>query len=135
MEPINCKKSCKILVIEDDRILSFLISTHLKHLGYEVLTLCNLREALSVVDALSVKPKLIITDIILPDLSGIEMIQIFRNKAFNNIPKIVMSSMDGYDVNYFANEIGACAYFLKPFSDDLLFEKIGEILNEEVCTE
>ena len=68
MLPALMKK--KILIVEDEEPLRFLYEEELKEEGYEVLTACNGKEALSRMDA--GKPDLIVLDIVMPVMDGME---------------------------------------------------------------
>ena len=116
----------KILVVEDDKIVSDNLTQLLELEGYEVNVATDGVEALQMI--VDIKPALIITDIKMPNLTGLELLNIYRGHLFEEIPVIVISSMESYDVQYFAIAAGAVAYFVKPYSGDEVVETINELL-------
>ena len=61
----------RILVADDDRVISKLIATYFESHGYEVITASNGREALGMVQAL--EPDLVILDVLMPVMTGLEV--------------------------------------------------------------
>ncbi|MBL4578012.1 MAG: response regulator, partial [Flavobacteriales bacterium] len=100
----------KILIVEDDKIMSDNLCALLKPEGYEVDVAHDGIDALKMI--IDKQPNLIITDIMMPNLSGLELLNIYKGQLFQETPVIVISSMDGYDVQYFAIAVGAVAYFV-----------------------
>jgi len=64
----------------------------------------------------------IISDILLPDIFGMELLSIYTKSS---IPIIVMSSMDEEDAKYFAETINAFGYLNKPFNCDILLKLLS----------
>jgi DNA-binding response OmpR family regulator len=104
----------KILVAEDDMIMLKTIELRLQKDGYHVIVSQDGRDALQKIEELT--PDLIITDIMMPFLSGLEIVGAVKSKAGKQIPIIVLSSMGQENVVLEAFQLGADDYITKPFS-------------------
>lgn len=104
----------KILVAEDEQIMATAIEHKLSSEGYEVLVVTDGREALKAVDAFN--PDLIITDILMPLTSGLELIGIVKARPDKKTPIIVLSAMGQEATVLEAFELGADDFLTKPFN-------------------
>jgi DNA-binding response OmpR family regulator len=104
----------KILVAEDDLLILKTLEFRLKKDGHEVILAHDGREALSKID--ESLPDLIITDIMMPFSSGLEIIGLIKHKYQNKMPIIVLSGMGQEDVVLEAFQLGADDFMTKPFS-------------------
>jgi len=112
----------KILIVEDDGFLLRTMSDYLTTRGMEVQTASNGKEA---VNRLSAGPfDLILTDIIMPEMDGIELLKYVR-KRMPDLPIIIITSSD--DINYSIEALRANAndYILKPVSMEELATRIA----------
>ena len=109
-----------ILVVEDDRTVQNLMITTLKAHDYRYLTAMNGETA--ILEASSHNPDIILLDLGLPDMDGIEVIRKIR--TWSNVPIIVISArsedMDKVD----ALDAGADDYLTKPFSVEELLARL-----------
>ena len=106
-----------ILVVEDDTAVRNLITTTLKANDYRYLTAANGESA--VLEASSHNPDVILLDLGLPDLDGVEVIR--RVRSWSNLPIIVISARSEDTDKIDALDAGADDYLTKPFSvEDLL---------------
>ncbi len=120
------KKSAKILVIDDEKDIREAVIGFLS--GYQVVEAENGMDGLELVK--SEKPDLIITDIVMPELQGIEFITRL-NKVKKYIPVIVMSGNTvGKEYLKAAELLGAVASFEKPFDFEDLKRCVDETLEE-----
>jgi two-component system KDP operon response regulator KdpE len=114
-EPVqdNAMKQFRILVVDDEeRIVHFLISK-LKASGYEVLT------------AGAQEPDLIVLDLIMPRMNGLEMLKELR--SFSAVPVIILSAK-GADADRIKGlQLGADDYLPKPFNPDELVARIEAV--------
>ena len=99
----------KILVVDDDAHIQTLLSKELHDAGYEVVSALNGKEAVAVLN-LDENPCLIIMDIRMPQMNGLETIGNMVSKR-NNIPVIIYSAYRGYINDFLA--LIADAYILK----------------------
>jgi len=84
--------------------------------------------ALSLIDAHD--PCLVLAEILLPKLSGLQLVRRLRDKANDReLPKIIfVTSMGRESDRYWALRNGAYAYVIKPYEDELLFNRICQVL-------
>ena len=120
----------KILIVEDDKIMSDNLVALLTPEGYEVEVASDGVDALKMI--VDTKPALIITDILMPNLSGLELLNIYKSQLFEETPVVVISSMEGYDVQYFSIAVGAAAYFVKPYSGAEVVKTVNDLLAKTV---
>lgn len=107
----------RILVAEDEPIMLKTIELRLKKDGHEVFITDNGREAIELMEQLN--PDLIITDIMMPYSSGLEIVSQLR-KTNKRKPVIVLSAMGQENVVMEAFQLGADDYITKPFSPNEL---------------
>ncbi len=110
----------KILVVEDDKSVSHLIATTLKINGYSYITAANGGEAISLCS--SHHPQLILLDLGLPDIDGIEVIRAVR--AWSSAMIIIISARGEDSDKISALDAGADDYLTKPFSIEELLARI-----------
>ncbi|MGN6165385.1 MAG: response regulator transcription factor [Flavisolibacter sp.] len=110
----------KILVAEDEPIMLKTISLRLKKDGHTVITTDNGREALEQIE--SEVPDLIITDIMMPYSSGLEIVGKVRQSR--KTPIIILSSMGQENIVLEAFNLGADDYITKPFSPNELSMRV-----------
>lgn len=110
----------KILVVEDELTISNLIRTILTANGYEVITAAKGSEALSMIS--SHCPELVVLDLGLPDMDGVELIRSVR--SWTNLPIIVVSARSYDRDKVQALDLGADDYLTKPFSSAELLARV-----------
>jgi len=104
----------KILLVEDNQLILKVIETKLKKEGYDVISCENGKEAIErITHSL---PDLVITDIMLPYNSGLEIVSFVKVGLKKNIPVIVLSGMGQEKTIEEAFKLGADDYMTKPFS-------------------
>jgi len=118
----------KILLVEDDRHLQFLIKEELMEDGYEVTTASNGVEALSMIQAeISYEPDLIILDIRMPKMDGFEtMGHILKSRL--DSPIIIHSAYSGYREHPLT--MAAEAYIVKSHDFTTLKATISDVLEK-----
>ena len=109
-----------ILIVEDDNHIKNLISTTLKVYKYNYLVATSGNEAIML--AVSHKPDIILLDLGLPDMDGVEIIKNVRE--WSNIPIIVISARSEDKDKIDALDFGADDYITKPFSVEELLARI-----------
>ena len=116
----------RILVVDDEPSITDLISLILTEEGYEVSIAKNGKDGLAQFQ--SVAPDLVITDIVMPDMEGIELLRTI-NKQKKNIPMVVMSgNIVGRKFLDTARLFGAKASLAKPFTAKELIETVDRLL-------
>lgn len=112
-EKIEKLKTLKILFVEDEEDLVEIISDTLTKLEANFLTARNGEEALNIIEK-NHDIDLIVTDINMPVMNGIIMIQELQKKG-NKIPIVIMSAHTEMDYIKKAKDLGVDNYLLKPF--------------------
>jgi len=116
--------AAKILIVEDDPNLLDTIEYNLKNEGYHVVTARDGARALDV--ARREKLDLIILDLMLPELSGLEVCRILRRET--TVPILMLTAKTGEVDKVVGLEIGADDYMTKPFSMRELLARLGALL-------
>lgn len=114
----------KILVIEDEKSIQYLISTILTANGYNVIQATSGEEACTMLD--SYRPDLIILDLGLPDMDGINIIKKIRKESA--IPIVVVSARTKEKDKIETLDMGADDYLTKPFGGGELLARIRTAL-------
>ncbi len=109
-----------ILIVEDDAPIRNLIAVALESHGYRHLTAAN--SAGAVMAASSHNPDIVLLDLGLPDLDGVEVIRKIR--SWSNLPIIVISARSDDEDKIEALDAGADDYLTKPFSVDELLARL-----------
>ena len=109
-----------ILVVEDDRPIRNLIVTTLKTHDYKYITAENGSSA--ILEVSSHKPEIILLDLGLPDMEGVDVIK--KVRTWSNVPIIVISARSEDVDKIEALDAGADDYITKPFSVDELLARI-----------
>lgn len=117
----------KILVAEDEPIMLKTIEARLKKDGHQIFLAEDGQQALEKIAALS--PDLIITDIMMPYASGLEIIAFVKKNTGRKVPIIILSAMGQEDVVLEAFQLGADDYITKPFSPNELSVRVKRLLS------
>jgi DNA-binding response OmpR family regulator len=118
----------RILVVDDDPELLQLVRVLLARLGVEVITSESALQAAQMLRTPPL-PDLLILDLMLPDISGVEFLRQMRAKAaFDNLPVLVLSAMIDPDHIRQALDAGADRYLTKPYMANNLMTVVQEIL-------
>lgn len=126
-------KAVKILVVDDEPSIVKLLRVSLEAHGYAVQTATTGQEALQI--AASTKPEVIILDLGLPDLHGLQVIE--RLREWSKTPIIVLTVQDSEEDKVQALDAGADDYLTKPFGVPELLARLRVALrhaNPEVET-
>lgn len=114
----------RVLVLDDSRTIRTSVKYTLEKNGYEVLLAENGVEGLKVLKENSdmrSRPKMIITDINMPKMNGIEFIkEVKKDRNFKFIPILVLTTESQANMKQKGKEAGAAGWLVKPFSPDQL---------------
>ena len=110
----------KILIVDDEKPISDIIKFNLTKEGYETVTAFDGREAITKFE--EENPDLIILDLMLPELDGLEVAKEVRKTS--HIPIIMLSAKDSEFDKVIGLEIGADDYVTKPFSNRELLARV-----------
>ena len=117
----------KILLIEDEEKIARFIELELRHEGYQVEKAYNGRTRLEL--ALSCGPDLVLLDIMLPELSGLEVLRRLRRES--DVPVIMLTARDAVMDKVSGLDAGADDYITKPFAIEELLARIRVILRKK----
>ncbi len=112
----------KILIIEDDFPVGYLIKINLETEGYETILALSGEEGLE--KAKASPPDLITLDVLMPEMDGFEVLEALkREKELNSIPVIMVSVVNGIRKKR-GIKMGAADYLLKPIDFDNLLDRM-----------
>lgn len=116
-----------ILVVDDNEMNRDLLSRHLKKQGYSAELAENGRKAFEIMKTR--RFDLVLLDMMMPEINGYEVLQMLKSdKAYNDIPVIMLSALDEIDSVVRCLDAGAEDYLTKPFEPALLQARIGSCL-------
>lgn len=116
----------KIVLAEDNSTLSLLLKFRLEKEGFELFIAKDGKEAITLIE--KEIPDLIITDIMMPFISGLEVISHVRLKLIKDIPIIVFSAAGQEEMVLKAFDLGANDFMGKPFSPNELMIRVKRLL-------
>lgn len=116
----------KIVLAEDNSVLSLLLKFRLEKEGYKLLIAVDGKVAIELIEEHN--PELILTDIMMPYISGLEVISHVRNKLNRQTPVIVFSSAGQEEIVLKAFDLGATDFMSKPFSPHELVIRVKRLL-------
>ena len=125
MATIESKNSYRVLVVDDEKSISDLISTSLRFVGFYVRTAATGSEALTVAEEF--KPQAVVLDVMLPDLDGFEVCRQLRSEGLN-IGVLFLTAKDGMEDKVAGLTIGGDEYMTKPFSLEELVARLRALL-------
>jgi two-component system KDP operon response regulator KdpE len=118
----------RVLVIDDEPPIRKLLRMGLSTQGYEIIEASNGRAALELLDQ---KPGLIILDLGLPDMQGMELLRMIRARS-EGVPIVVLSSRGDEAGKVQALDFGADDYVTKPFGMDELLARMRAALRHQL---
>ena len=124
------ERPLKILIVEDDAQILRVLELELKHEGYEVETA---RDGLAGLERALKEPDLVVLDLMLPKLDGMEVCS--RIRAKSNVPIIMLTAKDRVPDRVAGLDRGADDYLTKPFSIDELLARIRARLRDRTPRE
>lgn len=129
----NLKRAKRVLVVEDERDLAELLAYNLSRAGYETIAVQDGRSGLEAVNR--ERPDLIILDLMLPELSGMEVASKIRtNPSTASIPIIMLTAKTDEVDQVVGLTLGADDYVTKPFSFKVLQARIEAVLRRAAET-
>src|SRR5262252_7945175 len=116
--------NASVLVVEDESSIASFVALYLKNAGYGVRTVATGGDALTQVAAES--PSLIVLDLMLPDIDGIEVCRRIRKSS--DVPILMLTARDEDVDKIIGLEVGADDYLTKPFNPRELVARVKSIL-------
>jgi len=119
----------KILIVDDDVSATELIKKLLSLEGFETTAVNDSTKAIEVTG--SIKPDLILLDLMMPDINGFELCEILqKDPNFSQIPIIILTALDDSKSRAAALNAGAKDYITKPFRSKELAQRINALINK-----
>ncbi len=120
----------EILVVDDEASVVEVVTLYLKRDGFRVRAAQTGREAL---DAMRDRlPALVVLDVMLPEVDGLEIVRRLRQDPTSNVPVILLTSRSQETDRIFGLELGADDYVTKPFSPAELVSRVKAVLRRAV---
>ena len=119
----------RLLLAEDDEMLASLLKFRLEKGGYQVDLAPDGRQVKEYLK--SSIPDLIISDIMMPYFSGIELVDYLRNQLRSQVPIIIISTAGNEENVLNAFELGADDFISKPVSPTELLVRVGKVLRSK----
>lgn len=117
----------RALVVDDSRVIRMIVTRALVELGFETEEAGNGREALELLKK-GALPSVMMVDWNMPEMSGLEMVSTVRaDPALSEVKLIMITSENEVERVQTALEAGADEYIMKPFSKDMIQEKLQMI--------
>jgi len=122
------KRASRVLVVDDEENISFLLDSALRHFGYDVRVADTGRAALAEVERFS--PDVMLLDVMLPDLDGFEIVRRLRLDGAK-VPVLFLTARDAVDDKVRGLTLGGDDYVTKPFSLEEVIARIQVILRRQ----
>jgi two-component system phosphate regulon response regulator PhoB len=117
----------KVVIVEDEKDLAELLAFNLQKEGWQTVIALDGRSGLERIDA--ELPDLVILDLMLPELSGVEVCKLLRKQERTAAIPVIMVTAKGEEIDRVVGfEVGADDYLVKPFSTRELLLRIKAIL-------
>ena len=120
------RSACRILIVDDEPAVTDLLAYNLRKAHYDVLVAADGRAALRL--AKEGKPDLILLDLMIPEVDGLDVCRELRKSS--SVPIIMITSRVGDKHRARAIEIGVNDYLGKPYQDSQLLDSIQRLLEE-----
>jgi len=115
----------KALVVDDSRAVRMILARILKELGYEVREAANGIEALEVMEVEKTAVSLVLADWNMPEMNGLDLLKRLRqDPALASLVVVMVTTETELDRMAAALEAGANEYVMKPFTKEILVEKL-----------
>lgn len=118
----------RILIVDDSLSVRNSLARLIQDAGFEAVTA---RDGLEAIDAINkVKPALVLTDMEMPRMNGLELSSYIRSHAeISDLPVIMITSRSMQKHREQADKVGVDVYITKPYTEDNLMQQIGDLLN------
>ena len=121
-----------ILVVDDSPTMRGMVSHALNEAGFETKEAENGKDALIKLTTMEVggtKPDVIVTDVNMPEMDGIELVREIRKlSAFKHVPVLVLTTDNTDEKKEVGRAAGATGWLVKPFDSELILKVIRKVL-------
>lgn len=113
------------LVIDDSRAIRMILGRTLNRFGYEVCSAANGREALDMIGQQDLALSVILVDWNMPEMNGLDFVKTIRSDPrYREVPLMMVTTETEIEQMYRALEAGANEYVMKPFTDEVIADKL-----------
>ena len=113
------------LVIDDSRAIRMILGRTLNRFGYEVCSAANGREALDMIGQQDLALSVILVDWNMPEMNGLDFVKTIRsNPRYREVPLMMVTTETEIEQMYRALEAGVNEYVMKPFTDEVIADKL-----------
>ncbi|MBV9166240.1 MAG: response regulator transcription factor [Solirubrobacterales bacterium] len=116
----------RVLVVDDEPTISYVVSRYLDRAGYETAVAASGKDALS--SAASARPDVVVLDLMLPDLDGLEVMRRLRRDGLKQTAIILLTARGEESDRVTGLRLGADDYVVKPFSPAELVARVDAVL-------
>ncbi len=121
----------KILIVEDDQKIKYNLDLLLKFNDYNTIAVKDGIEAIDILSKLDPLPDLILCDILMPRMGGLEFFQEkLKKQEWKHIPFIFLTAVTDSNETQLAKDLGADDYIVKPFNEKKLLSSIAHLINQ-----
>jgi two-component system, chemotaxis family, chemotaxis protein CheY len=118
----------KALIVDDSKTIRIVLRKILRELGYEVCEAVDGKDALNVIESEKATVSLVLTDWNMPEMNGLDLVRNLRqDPQLASLKVIMVTTETEVDHIVSALEAGADEYVMKPFTKDILREKLEQI--------
>ena len=115
----------KALIVDDSKTIRVILGRLMRELGYEICEAVNGKDALRVIELEKAAVNLVLADWNMPEMNGLDLVKQLRlNPDFTSLKVIMVTTETEADHISSALEAGANEYVMKPFTKDILREKL-----------
>jgi putative two-component system response regulator len=112
-----------VLVVDDEKVFCMILEKRLEALGFKSMAALSATEALDILE--ENQPEMIITDLMMPEMDGIEFTTLLRKKRrFQHVYVLMLSARSDKDAKVDSKKAGANEFVTKPIDDDELSIKV-----------
>lgn len=116
-----------IMIVDDSPSLRQVVNIALKGAGYDVIEACDGKDAISKLDGKKIN--LIISDVNMPIMGGIDMVKEIKQMAQYKFTPIIMLTTESQDkMKQVGKEAGVKAWVVKPFKPDQMLNAVGKLI-------
>jgi two-component system alkaline phosphatase synthesis response regulator PhoP len=118
----------KILICEDEEIMLTALEFRLQRQGLQVVVAKDGKEAIKIIEQET--PDLVVADIMMPHVSGLQLIRHLREEMNSSLPVIVISALEHDETVLEAFRLGATDFITKPFKPNELILRIRKVFQD-----
>lgn len=132
-DPIEHRR--RVLVADDEPHIGRIIKMKLEHGPFDVTLAYDGREAADALRADPAKYDLVLLDLMMPELSGLDVLRVLRNEVSADVPAIILTAAGQDEQEREAMATGATAFVTKPFSPKKLYALVARLTGLEGADE